>query len=208
MLNEKVIDLEVDNDLLKGLLVDKESELYNTKAKLEQLQKEAAKAEARPKTDIVYIQKIAELEAELKFKDDELIGMSGKMDLLKEQKRTMQTGLEEKIDEYKERANQAYQAQLELKYFKDRTKDYDTLKSQNDDLKQKVDDLTLQLKSSETNTNAVASVQKTVDFFKDETSKAKKECHSLKLELDRQKKLTEETKDQLATLQREFQLSS
>lgn len=40
LMQEKLIDLEVDNDLLNGLLVDKETELYNLKIKNEQLQKQ------------------------------------------------------------------------------------------------------------------------------------------------------------------------
>ena len=37
LLQAKLVDLEVDNDLLNGLLVDKEKEIYHLKTRVEDL---------------------------------------------------------------------------------------------------------------------------------------------------------------------------
>lgn len=42
LLQEKLVDLEVDNDLLNGLLVDKEKEIYHLKTRIEDLNSEKA----------------------------------------------------------------------------------------------------------------------------------------------------------------------
>lgn len=71
-LQDKIVDLEVDNDLLNGLLVDKEKEIYHFKAKVEDMTAEKYQYKKTENAELKYINKVAELEAELKFKDEEL----------------------------------------------------------------------------------------------------------------------------------------
>lgn len=121
LLQEKVTELEVDNDLLNGLLIDKEKDIYELQAKIAEMAKEQEeKAKSTPDGDIVYIKKIAELEAELKFKDEEIHDVEGRLQAVKEQKKRQMEELMEQISEMKERQNQSYQATKELKFFKDR----------------------------------------------------------------------------------------
>ena len=87
LLQEKLVDLEVDNDLLNGLLVDKEKEIYHLKTRIEDLNNEKAHSKRQETHDILYIQRVAELEAETKFKDEEIADLTDKLAALREQKR-------------------------------------------------------------------------------------------------------------------------
>lgn len=58
MLQAKLVDLEVDNDLLNGLLVDKEKEIYHLKMRVEDLTHERNQLKTENK-DMIYLNKIA-----------------------------------------------------------------------------------------------------------------------------------------------------
>jgi hypothetical protein len=58
LLQAKLVDLEVDNDLLNGLLVDKEKEIYHLKTRVEDLTHEKNQLKTENK-DMVFLNKIA-----------------------------------------------------------------------------------------------------------------------------------------------------
>jgi DNA repair exonuclease SbcCD ATPase subunit len=87
LLQEKLNEMEIDNDLLNGLLVDKEKDIYELQAKIAELTKEQSQANDQASTDMVYIKRIAELEAEMKFKEEEVHESRAKLAEIKDQKR-------------------------------------------------------------------------------------------------------------------------
>jgi hypothetical protein len=87
LLQEKLNEMEIDNDLLNGLLVDKEKDIYELQAKIAELKKEQSQTNDQASTDMVYIKRIAELEAEMKFKDEEVHESRAKLAEIKDQKR-------------------------------------------------------------------------------------------------------------------------
>lgn len=87
ILQDKIIDGEVDQDLLNGLLIDKEKEIYFLRAKISDIGEEKKQQEKKKNDELKFIQKVAELEAELKFKDEELYETQNNLSNSKEQRR-------------------------------------------------------------------------------------------------------------------------
>jgi hypothetical protein len=57
-----------------------------------------------------YIRRIAEVEAEIRFKDEELLELNERLNLMKDQKRQQQQEVSDKVNECKELYNRACQA--------------------------------------------------------------------------------------------------
>ena len=55
ILQEKIVDLEVDNDLLNGLLVDKEKEIYHLTTRIEDLLLEKKQLSKRNSVEMLHI---------------------------------------------------------------------------------------------------------------------------------------------------------
>ncbi len=87
---------------------------------------------------MVFLNKIAQLEAEFKFKDDEISELNEKLAQVKEQKRRQIEELQEQVQEYREKVNQAYKAQVELKFFKERSVEAEGLRTANAELKKEL----------------------------------------------------------------------
>lgn len=94
---------------------------------------------------------------------------------------------------------------MELKFFKERSQEAESLKAANAELKRELLTVKGELISKEAEREHVESLQKAIDVFRDETAKAKSESHLLKLELEKSKRVHDETRQDLASLQEEHQ---
>lgn len=83
---------------------------------------------------------------------------------------------------------------MELKFFKERSQEVDSLKAANDELKKELLTVKKELIDKAAEKEHFESLQKAIDVFRDETAKAKGELHLLKLELEKSKRVHDETR--------------
>ena len=107
---------------------------------------------------MVYIKRIAELEAELKFKEEENHDQRVRLNELKDLKRSQMEELLDQISEMKEKENLQYQTSKELKFYKEKAAELDAAKSQNAELTKKLQELKLELKGKDISKDTAESL--------------------------------------------------
>lgn len=166
ILRQRNIALEVELDEIKSKFEQKDKSIALIEDALEEKQKELYRFKNLDKIEMQNLDRISNLEGEIKFKETEIDELTEQIAFDRKRNQQQISQLQDQLEEYKERYNQAYQAQVELQMLKPKYEEAVKLKEKYKELEQDLMASRAQIKSITSENMKMKQVEEQIDFFK------------------------------------------